>query len=123
MKRCRHARPSEPGPLSSRIWISSKPSWLKACRPSMPGKHNQKRHTTQEVDMARMWWFVVALATVVLGAPVNAADTVKIGVIYPLTGNAASAGQSAKDAIELGVEIVNNAHPELKDLPLGPTAG
>ena len=32
----------------------------------------------------------------------------KIGVIYPLTGNAASAGQSAKDAVDLGAEIVNN---------------
>ena len=31
-----------------------------------------------------------------------AAD-VKIGVIYPLTGNAASAGSSAKDAVTLGV--------------------
>src|SRR5215813_5336569 len=72
--------------------------------------------------MARMWWFVVPLAAVVLaGAPVNAADTVKIGVIYPLTGNAASAGQSARDAVELGAEIVNNAYPELKNLPLGAT--
>jgi branched-chain amino acid transport system substrate-binding protein len=53
----------------------------------------------------------------------RAADTVKIGVIYPLTGNAASAGQSAKDAIDLGVEIINTAHPELKELPLGPSAG
>jgi branched-chain amino acid transport system substrate-binding protein len=71
-----------------------------------------------------MWWLVVSLAAAMLaGAPVKAADAVKIGVIYPLTGNAASAGQSAKDAIELGVEIINNAHPELKDLPLGPTAG
>jgi len=48
---------------------------------------------------------------------------VKIGVIYPLTGNAASAGQSAKAAVTLGAEIVNNAHPELKSLPLGATAG
>ncbi len=47
----------------------------------------------------------------------------KIGVIYPLTGNAASAGQSAKDAVDLGAEIVNTAHPELKALPLGATAG
>ena len=74
--------------------------------------------------MARMWWFVVPLAAVVsAGAPVNAADAVKIGVIYPLTGNAASAGQSAKDAVELGADIVNNAYPELKNLPLGATAG
>src|SRR5215472_3755384 len=55
--------------------------------------------------------------------PASAAETVKIGVIYPLTGNAASAGQSAKDAVNLGVEIVNGAHPELKALPLGATAG
>jgi branched-chain amino acid transport system substrate-binding protein len=70
-----------------------------------------------------MWWFVPLAAVVLAGAPVNAADTVKIGVIYPLTGNAASAGQSAKDAVELGAEIVNNAYPELKNLPLGATAG
>ncbi len=57
------------------------------------------------------------------GLPAYAADPVKIGVIYPLTGNAASAGQSAKDAVNLAAEIVNNAHPELKNLPLGATAG
>jgi branched-chain amino acid transport system substrate-binding protein len=56
-------------------------------------------------------------------AQAEAAENVKIGVIYPLTGNAASAGQSAKDAVNLGVEIVNTAHPELKALPLGATAG
>ena len=52
----------------------------------------------------------------------HAAD-VKIGVIYPLTGNAASAGQSAKDAVELGAEIVNRGYPELKAMPLGATGG
>jgi branched-chain amino acid transport system substrate-binding protein len=62
---------------------------------------------------------VLTLAT----TPVKAAEAVKIGVIYPLTGNAASAGQSAKDAVNLGVEIVNGVHPELKALPLGTTAG
>jgi len=51
-----------------------------------------------------MCWLVVSLTAAMLAvAPVKAADAVKIGVIYPLTGNAASAGQSAKDAIELGV--------------------
>jgi branched-chain amino acid transport system substrate-binding protein len=39
----------------------------------------------------------------------HAADNVRIGVIYPLTGNAASAGASAKDAVELGAEIVKRA--------------
>jgi len=73
--------------------------------------------------MNRAWWIVAATLTAIIGVPAHAADSVKIGVIYPLTGNAASAGQSAKDAVEMGAEIVNTAHPELKNLPLGPTAG
>jgi branched-chain amino acid transport system substrate-binding protein len=57
---------------------------------------------------------MVALAAVTLACAAHAADAVRIGVIYPLTGNAASAGNSAKDAIDLGAEIVNGMHPELK---------
>ncbi|HYS88344.1 MAG TPA: branched-chain amino acid ABC transporter substrate-binding protein, partial [Bradyrhizobium sp.] len=39
--------------------------------------------------------------------------TVKIGAIYPLSGNAASAGVHGKAAIETAIDIINNAHPEL----------
>jgi branched-chain amino acid transport system substrate-binding protein len=68
---------------------------------------------------------MAAAVAVVLAFAVTAqaADTVKIGVIYPLTGNAASAGQSERDASHLAADIVNNAYPELKNLPLGATAG
>lgn len=69
----------------------------------------------------RIWAAALLAGAVVL--PAHAADPVKIGVIYPLTGNAAPAGQSAKDAVELGAEIVNKGYPELKNLPLGATAG
>ncbi len=48
---------------------------------------------------------------------------VKIGVPMALSGNAASAGNAAKAAIELAAEIVNNAHPELAPIPLAATAG
>jgi branched-chain amino acid transport system substrate-binding protein len=48
---------------------------------------------------------------------------VKIGAIYPLSGNAASAGVHGKAAIETAVEIINNAHPELGNLPLAKSAG
>jgi len=48
---------------------------------------------------------------------------VRIGCPYPLSGNAASAGQSTKAAIEVAVDIINNPHPELAHLPLGATAG
>jgi len=66
---------------------------------------------------------VAAVLAAAIAGPAHAAESVKIGVIYPLTGNAASAGQSAKDAVNLGAEIINTAHPELKNLPLGATAG
>ena len=65
---------------------------------------------------------VAALAAALAG-PALAADTVKIGVIFPLSGNAASAGNAAKAAVELGAEIVNSAHPNLQGLPLAEGAG
>src|SRR5437660_378265 len=65
----------------------------------------------------------VALLAAMTARTACAADTIKIGVIYPLTGNAASAGSSARDAIELGAEILNGAHPSLKGTPLAGAAG
>src|ERR1700689_2478855 len=53
----------------------------------------------------------------------RAADAVKIGILWPLTGNAAAAGQASKAAIEVALDIINNAHPELGSLPLAATAG
>ena len=44
--------------------------------------------------------------------------TVKIGAIFPFSGNAASAGSHAKAAIEVAMDIINNDHPELGDFPL-----
>jgi branched-chain amino acid transport system substrate-binding protein len=55
--------------------------------------------------------------------PAKAADAVKIGILWPLTGNAAAAGQASKAAAEVAADIVNNAHPELGDFPLAKTAG
>src|SRR5882757_3990068 len=53
----------------------------------------------------------------------RAADPVKIGILFPLTGNAAAAGQASKAALEVAAEIVNAAHPELKNIPLAEGAG
>src|SRR5215813_11645545 len=70
---------------------------------------------------------VISLAAVLVAfalmSDAVAQQTVKVGAIYPLSGNAASAGNYSKAAIELAVEIVNNAHPELKDLPLAAGRG
>jgi branched-chain amino acid transport system substrate-binding protein len=73
--------------------------------------------------MKKAWCIVAMAVSAAIGVSAHAADAVKIGVIYPLTGNAASAGQSAKDAVNMAADIVNTAHPELRNLPLGPTAG
>jgi len=64
-------------------------------------------------------------ATVVAAAPSAgwADDVVKIGSIYPLTGGAASAGNYAKTAIEIGEDIVNTPHPGLEKLLLGAGLG
>jgi branched-chain amino acid transport system substrate-binding protein len=49
--------------------------------------------------------------------------TVKIGAVFPMSGNAASAGVHAKAAIEVAMDIINNAHPELGNFPLAKNAG
>src|SRR3954471_13789872 len=65
-----------------------------------------------------------AAVSIFVAGPAQAQDkVVKIGAVYPLSGNAASAGVHAKAAIETAVEIINNAHPELGNLPLAKNAG
>jgi branched-chain amino acid transport system substrate-binding protein len=60
----------------------------------------------------------------VLTAAASAQDkTVKIGAVFPLSGNAASAGVHAKAAIETAMDIINNAHPEFGNFPLAKNAG
>jgi branched-chain amino acid transport system substrate-binding protein len=66
----------------------------------------------------------VALAAALTAAgAAQAQETVKVGLLMPLTGNAASAGQQSKAAVEVAVDIINNAHPELGSLPLAASAG
>jgi branched-chain amino acid transport system substrate-binding protein len=48
---------------------------------------------------------------------------VKIGAIFPMSGNAASTGVHAKAALEVAMDIINNAHPELGNFPLAKNAG
>lgn len=69
---------------------------------------------------------VAGAALLALGLAGNAAaqDTVKIGVIYPLSGNSATAGNYSKMAIELGADVVNNGNADLaKVIPLAKGGG
>jgi branched-chain amino acid transport system substrate-binding protein len=78
--------------------------------------------------MSKTWWGAAIWAAAIAAGMVAplaaaAAEPMKIGVILPLTGNSASAGQSIKDALELGAEIVNTPHAELKATPLAGASG
>ena len=63
--------------------------------------------------------FVVAAA----GAAFSQEKTVKIGAVFPLSGNAATAGAHSKAAIEIATDIINNAHPEFGNFPLAKNPG
>src|SRR5882757_5326707 len=64
-----------------------------------------------------------AISVTLAGGAVAQDKTVKIGALFPLSGNAASAGVHAKAAIEVAIDIINNAHPELGNFPLAKNAG
>jgi branched-chain amino acid transport system substrate-binding protein len=55
--------------------------------------------------------------------PLRAATPVKIGVLFPLTGGAASAGQQAKASVETALDVVNTPHPGLPELTFSPSGG
>src|SRR5580698_1675606 len=64
-----------------------------------------------------------SISAALAGAAAAQEKTVKIGAVFPLSGNAASAGVHAKAAIEVAMDIINNAHPELGNFPLAKGAG
>src|SRR5580698_8801756 len=64
-----------------------------------------------------------SISAALAGAAAAQEKTVKIGAVFPLSGNAASAGVHAKAAIEVAMDIINNAHPELGNFPLAKSAG
>jgi branched-chain amino acid transport system substrate-binding protein len=65
----------------------------------------------------------IAISVSLAGMASAQDKTVKIGAIYPLSGNAASTGVHTKAAFETAVEIINNGNPALGNLPLTKNAG
>ena len=64
-----------------------------------------------------------ACVAVFLGASAHAQQELKIGVIYPLTGAAASSGAEMKNALELAVDIINNGAKGITELPFSAGGG
>lgn len=58
---------------------------------------------------------VMVISGLLLPVSVPAAEEIKIGVIYPLTGGAAAAGRELRAGAELAAEIANNV---MADLPM-----
>jgi branched-chain amino acid transport system substrate-binding protein len=67
---------------------------------------------------------VSTLVVLALATGAKAQEVVKIGAVYPLSGNSASVGNYIKMAIELGADIINNGSPKLAPLlPLAKGGG
>jgi len=64
-----------------------------------------------------------AMSAGLMGAAFAQGTTVKIGAIYPMSGNAASTGVHTKAAFEVAVDIINNGNPALGNLPVTKNAG
>jgi branched-chain amino acid transport system substrate-binding protein len=65
--------------------------------------------------------FALAL-TLFAGNALAAEKVLKIGVIFPLTGPVATAGQRCVAAVETAAEVINNKHPEF-NVPLAAQEG
>jgi branched-chain amino acid transport system substrate-binding protein len=63
---------------------------------------------------------IVALSA---GSAFSQEKTIKIGAVLPLSGNAASAGVHSKAALEVALDIINNAYPQFGSFPLAKNAG
>lgn len=65
-------------------------------------------------------FFITSLAFTTLAM---AQQEIKIGVLYPLTGAAASTGAELKGALELAADIINNGAKDIPDLPFSSGGG
>ncbi len=65
----------------------------------------------------------VALLLIVASMSAYAQQEIKIGVIYPLTGAAASTGAELKNALELAADVINNGAKGVTGLPFAGGGG
>src|ERR1700741_5116246 len=65
----------------------------------------------------------VAAFGATFSASAQAQQEIKIGVIYPLTGPAASTGAELKSALELAADIINNGAKGVPGLPFASGGG
>ena len=64
-----------------------------------------------------------AMSLALVGSASADDKVVKIGAVFPMSGSSASIGAHARAGFDVITDIVNNAHPELPNLPLARNAG
>lgn len=62
-------------------------------------------------------------AALCISVPAYAQQEIKIGVIYPLSGAAASTGAELKNALELAADIINKGAKDIPNLPFSSGGG
>ena len=74
--------------------------------------------------MQRKLWILALciLMVATLAIPAMAAEEIKIGLIYPMTGGAAAEGKELRDGAELALEIANNVRNDL-DMAMAKNGG
>jgi branched-chain amino acid transport system substrate-binding protein len=65
----------------------------------------------------------LVLSMLSISVAAHAQQEIRIGVIYPLSGAAASTGAELKNALELAADIVNNGAPTVPALPFSAGGG
>jgi branched-chain amino acid transport system substrate-binding protein len=73
--------------------------------------------------MIRRRTLLLTAPAVIAASRARAADSVKVGILLPLTGNSAGSGAEAKASIEVAADIINTGHPDLKGLTIGTVPG
>jgi len=66
---------------------------------------------------------LLSASAMIVAGRAGSAGTVRIGVMFPLTGNSAAVGGEGKAAVEVAADIVNSGHPELSGLMVGTRPG
>jgi branched-chain amino acid transport system substrate-binding protein len=66
--------------------------------------------------MKRSAFLSVPLALAAVRPAMAVTGPVKVGILFPLTGNAAAAGQAAKAAVEVAIDIAGSPHSDLRGL-------
>lgn len=74
------------------------------------------------MTMTRKSLFTAFLLLFALIGLASAAEEIKLGVLYPLTGGAAAEGKELRDGAELAADIINNAKPDI-DMAMAKNAG